>query len=86
VGELYADLADDLDLCDRGDPEASYKLAEFISKLVKKAGGPTTLRECGVEATALTDLAELAAKQWTGNFNPRPVDEASLEELYRCAM
>ncbi|MBA3311776.1 MAG: iron-containing alcohol dehydrogenase [Planctomycetota bacterium] len=86
VGELYADLADDLDLCDRGDPEAPFKLADFVSGLVRKAGGPTTLTECGVDPATLSDLAELAAKQWTGNFNPRPVDEASLEELYRCAM
>lgn len=86
VGELYADLADDLDLCMRDDPEAAFKLAEFVSGLVKKAGGPTTLAECGVDPESLSDLAELAAKQWTGNFNPRPVDRASLEELYRCAM
>jgi len=86
VRELYGDLADDLDLCDRDDPEAPYKLADFVSSLVKKAGGPTTLAECGVEAAAISDLAVLAAKQWTGTFNPRPVDEASLEELYRCAL
>jgi alcohol dehydrogenase len=86
VSELYGDLADDLDLCDRNDPEAAYRLADFVSSLVKKAGGPTTLAECGVEDHVISDLAELAAKQWTGNFNPRPVDRASLEELYRCAM
>ena len=86
VGELYADLADDLDLCDRDDPEASFRLADFVYNLVAKAGCPTTLTECGVEPSALADLAIVAAKQWTGNFNPRAVDEASLEELYRCAM
>jgi alcohol dehydrogenase len=86
VGELYADLADDLDLCDRGDPEASLRLAEFVRWLVTKAGNPTTLAECGVEAGTLKELAVVAAEQWTGKFNPTPVDAASLEELYRCAM
>jgi hypothetical protein len=26
-----------------------------------------------------------AAAQWTGNFNPRPLDEAGAMELYRWA-
>ena len=30
-------------------------------------------------------MAEEAAKQWTGTFNPRPVDVNSLRELYECA-
>jgi alcohol dehydrogenase len=86
VGDLYADLADDLDLGDRDDPEAAYRLADFLTSLLSRAGLPTTLAECGVRSEDLWDLAETAAKQWTGNFNPRPVDTASLEELYRCAM
>ena len=38
-----------------------------------------------VEPAGLPDLAEEAARQWTGNFNPRPVDAANLLELYRQA-
>jgi alcohol dehydrogenase len=30
-------------------------------------------------------MAEEAAKQWTGTFNPRPVDVNSFRELYECA-
>lgn len=86
VGDLYADLADDLDLCDRNDPEAAYRLADFLTSFLSRAGLPTTLSECGVRSEDFWDLAETAAKQWTGNFNPRPVDTSSLEELYRCAM
>lgn len=86
VAELYADLADDIDLCSRDDPEASFKLAGFITQLVEKAGSPTNLSGCGVDPSTLPGLAEVAAEQWTGKFNPRPVDAASLEELYRCAM
>lgn len=86
VGELYADLADDLDLCDRNDPDPGLRLADFLTGLLVHAGLPTRLAECDVREADLWDLAETAAKQWTGNFNPRPVDTASLEELYRCAM
>ena len=86
VGPLYAELLADAGLADRDDPAPAERLATVISDLVRGAGAPTTLRECGVAAAALPDMAAEAAQQWTGTFNPRPVDAASLEELYRCAM
>src|SRR5690606_8015913 len=86
VGDLYADLADDMDVCDRGDPEAPQRLAAFIEQLVRNSGAPTTLSECGVDQAVLAELAEIATLQWTARFNPRPVDAAAFEELYRCAM
>jgi len=33
----------------------------------------------------VADLAEQAAEQWTGRFNPRPFDGAGALELYRGA-
>jgi alcohol dehydrogenase len=33
----------------------------------------------------LPELAELAAQQWTGTFNPRPLDAAGALEVYRAA-
>ena len=33
-----------------------------------------TLSDAGVDAAAIPELAELAAQQWTGTFNPRPFD------------
>jgi hypothetical protein len=33
----------------------------------------------------LPQLAEDAAVQWTGRFNPRPLDAAGALELYRAA-
>lgn len=86
VAPLYGDLAGDLDLCDRKNPEAPLRLADYLMGLFAEAGCPTTLGQCGVDADSLPALAEIAAKQWTGHFNPRPVDATSLEELYRCAM
>jgi alcohol dehydrogenase class IV len=31
----------------------------------------------------IAQLATEAAKQWTGQFNPRPLTEADFEALYR---
>jgi alcohol dehydrogenase class IV len=38
-----------------------------------------------VTEEALPELAQLAAGQWTGTFNPRPFDAAGAEEIYRLA-
>lgn len=67
-------------------PESGYQgLAEFVTKLVVKAGLPTQLAECGVEREKLGEMAVEAAKQWTGSFNPRRVGEAELLALYEAA-
>ncbi len=86
VGDLYADLAGDIHLCERGDLESPFRLADFLRDLVAGTGNPTTLSECGVDPGSLPELAAIAAEQWTGKFNPRPVNAELLEELYRCAM
>jgi alcohol dehydrogenase len=60
-------------------------LADFVASLRDKAGLPATLSECSVERELLPRLAADAAKQWTGTFNPRSVNEADLLELYEAA-
>jgi len=85
VNGLYGRLAADVRLCAADDPAAGERLAEGIAKLVKAAGMPTSLQACNVDPALIPTMAGEAAKQWTGTFNPRPVDAASLEELYRCA-
>lgn len=85
VGELYGQLATDVRLCDLHDPEAGWKLAERLQEWVHLARCPVRLCDCGVTRESLPELAADAARQWTGTFNPRPVDAHSLEELYRCA-
>ena len=42
--------------------------------------------QCGVSGGILPVLAEEAAQQWTGRFNPRPVAEADLLSLYEAAL
>ncbi len=69
------------------DPASGVEgLAHFVAGLVRAAGLPTRLSECGVEAQKLPQLAAEAAKQWTGSFNPRRVGEAELLALYESAM
>ncbi len=85
VGEYYSILAADIGLCESHDPAGSDLLAEHIQSLIATAGAPTSLTECNVDPSLMDQLAEEASRQWTGNFNPRPVDESSLRELYECA-
>ena len=85
VGSLYGKLAEDVALCAADDPHAGDCLAARITSLVQASGSPICLATCGVDRALLPQLAVEAAKQWTGTFNPREVDEASLLELYEAA-
>lgn len=85
VGQAYGKLAEVAGLCDVSDPLAADKLAKHITELVQFTGQPTRLRDCGVKAEMIPQMAIEATKQWTGTFNPRPVSVAEFEELYTCA-
>ena len=85
VGSAYGRLGADLKLCEADDPAAGEQVAMYISRYAIISGLPSTLRECHVDRSMLPQLAEEAAKQWTGTFNPRPVDAKSLLNLYESA-
>lgn len=85
VGSLYADLAHDVGLIN-GDPMAAGEvLAQRMAGFVQTAGLPKSLAECGISRGILPVLAEEAAQQWTGRYNPRPVGETELLQLYEAA-
>jgi alcohol dehydrogenase len=63
----------------------SEMLAARIEELRAASGLPERLREVGVEAPALRELAREAAQQWTAGFNPRPAGEEALLHLYEQA-
>ena len=46
----------------------------------------TAVRQPAWTQSALPELADLAAQQWTGTFNPRPFDAAGALEIYRAAL
>lgn len=86
ASNLYADLAADASLCEPGDSSAAECLAYHLQLLTERSGLPTKLSACHVTEQLFSTLADEAAVQWTGNFNPRPVDSAALLALYRGAL
>lgn len=72
AGGLYRELdADDL--------------GHRLTRMAETADLYVRLREHGVSREALPGLAEEAAMQWTGRFNPRPFDASGAAEIYEWA-
>jgi alcohol dehydrogenase len=67
------------------DEDPAETLARRLDDLIAIAGVPVRLSDSGVDAAVLPELADLAAQQWTGTFNPRPFDAAGALEIYRAA-
>ena len=72
IGELYQEL----------DPRGGEGLAARVEELRAFAHLPSRLEPLGIEERDLPGLAKLAAEQWTGEFNPRPLDPKSIQTLY----
>ena len=79
-------LAEDAGLCEPSDPRAGELLADFVARLAEQAKLPNTLTKCRVDPAKIPEMAVEAAQQWTGKFNPRPVDEKALRDLYEGAL
>ena len=60
-------------------------LADRLARMAETAGLPGRLRDLNIPADALSGLAEEAAEQWTGRFNPRPFGAAAALEIYQSA-
>ena len=84
IGERYRHLvAQGSVTAGRGDP--AEILATRLEGLREVGGLPRGLKSEGVNEGDLPRLAEEAAEQWTGKFNPRPFGAAEALELYRRA-
>jgi len=70
----YADLVED-----------GMVLANRLAALFAEANVPSRLREMDVAVEALHGMAEMAATQWTAQFNPVPVDADALLDIYQAA-
>jgi alcohol dehydrogenase len=86
VRDGYQDLSQTASLRSADSSEASQRLAERVRQIGGVAELPTSLGSQGVSDGMLTVLAEEAAGQWTGKFNPRPVGYNELLSLYRAAL
>ena len=72
ASDLYRELGD-------GD------LADRLARMAEAAGLPGRLSNLNIPADALPGLADEAAAQWTGRFNPRPFGAGAALEIYRSA-
>ena len=68
------------------DEDAAEALARRLEDFADAGGLTRRLSDAGVEASAIEDLSQLAAQQWTGTFNPRRFDAAGAAEIYRAAL
>ncbi len=84
AGDRYYEL---LELAQGGgDPRnAPASLARRLEQLAQAGEFPAKLGAAGVLKSDFEMLAEDAAGQWTGRFNPRAFDAAGALEVYECA-
>jgi len=61
------------------------QLARRIESFLEAGRLPRKLADANVPEDRLPELAAMAAKQWTAQFNPRKVGGAEMLELYRMA-
>jgi alcohol dehydrogenase len=83
VGERYSEL-----LRLAGQPmgnDPGETLARRLEELARAGKLPQQLRTIGVPHNDLAMLAEAAAQQWTGTFNPRTWSAAGALEVYQWA-
>ena len=73
-----ASLRDGIDAC-------VAALIRRIETLLNLAGIPRSLTEAGVDIAQIPQLAAEAARQWTVNFNPRPLTLDDFVALYMAA-
>ena len=86
VGKQYAELlrlSNTHELSGSQDP--TERLAQRLEQLAAAGGLGRSLSNAGVPQSDLQMLAEEAATQWTGSFNPRQLDFAGALEVYEQA-
>lgn len=83
VADRYRELLRTASLADDGEPGES--LARRLEQLIRIGGLAGDLRSTGASEDDLPRLAQDAAGQWTGKFNPREFGAAEALELYRQA-
>jgi alcohol dehydrogenase len=84
---LYAEMAVHAGLSAPGNVHVAVDaLVQRLNELLNITGLPNNLTASGVTDADIDALAENAATQWTGTFNPRVVKVPEFRELYRAAL
>ncbi len=81
---IYAELARLGGIPSSGE-DGLEGLRQWLRRLLEQASIPLSLSAHGVPRGDLPLLAREASRQWTAQFNPRPLSEGDFEELYRRA-
>ena len=84
AGDRYGELCHIAGWSMTGAP--GEELAARLSAWIRSAGLPASLAEVNIPLADLPALADDAATQWTGTFNPRPFDRHAALELYGMAV
>src|SRR5262245_3260013 len=85
AGDRYEELLRLRGTSSDGASDAAELLAQRIEALAAAGGLSTCLHDAGIDHADLSALADEAAKQWTGTFNPRPFDRSGAMEIYESA-
>ncbi len=80
--DWYAELVREVDPSIQID-EAPDRLADMVVHWMREAGLATSLDELSIPETGIDLFVEDALKQWTGTFNPIPLDADRTRNLYR---
>jgi alcohol dehydrogenase len=88
VGEQYALLMKTTGLATwaSSSVEAVEALIAKLEKMLELASVPRRLSDYSIHQDDIPTLAKEAAKQWTAQFNPRPITEADFKNIYTRAM
>lgn len=77
----YAELLSEIEPV--SDPaQAPERLADRVETWLRQAGLATSLAELQINGETIEQLCEDALKQWTGTFNPVPLDRQRAQALY----
>jgi alcohol dehydrogenase len=79
--EWYAELMREIDPT-IGTEEAPERLAQRVVEWLRQAGLKTSLNELGIPTEGIDAFVKDALKQWTGTFNPVPLDAQRARSLY----
>ena len=85
VGDRYHEL---IQIVESGnlDEDNPEELACQLEEMVRLGNMPSTLGHFDIFEDDLSRLASAAAKQWTGQFNPRAFDRSGALEVYRSSL
>lgn len=83
----YAELSELAKISSSSESDIRWlDLIAWLDSILEMAQMPRSLADCGVDNSAISKLAEEAARQWTAEFNPRQITKEDFEKLFEAAL